>query len=61
MRGGIVEPWRARLAEGDAEIRGCLNEIWQMARSGGVSLVCYCKPAACHGDVIKRIIDSKLS
>jgi len=26
-----------------------------------VYLVCWCKPLACHGDVIKRMVEDKLN
>lgn len=38
-----------------------LNRIWKMVRSGhNVNLVCYCVPSPCHGNIIKKIIESKL-
>ena len=42
-------------------IRYAMNLIWLMANRGfRVHLECYCAPRSCHGDVIKKIIDSKL-
>lgn len=32
-----------------------LYEIWQ--REGKLTLVCWCAPKACHGDVIKEILE----
>ena len=43
----------------DALIRNELNRIWKLAQTGDVYLVCYCAPKACHGDIIKEVIDEK--
>lgn len=37
-----------------------LNKIHKMAKLGDVNLVCFCKPKACHGDIIKKLIEEKL-
>lgn len=37
-----------------------LNKIYLLAKKGDVHLVCFCAPKACHGDIIKKIIESKL-
>lgn len=38
-----------------------LNAIWRSVKAGEtVYLVCFCKPKACHGDVIRKVIESKL-
>jgi len=40
-------------------VKDLLNRIWWINRyEGAVNLVCYCAPKACHGDVIKGILDS---
>jgi hypothetical protein len=44
----------------DKPICNELNLIWQMAKRGNVNLVCFCKPEACHGDVIKKLVEEKL-
>lgn len=41
---------------GGLDIRAEIDRLREMARSGGVDLVCYCAPRACHGDVIRDII-----
>jgi len=41
-------------------IRQELNKIFKLAQKGDVYLVCYCKPAKCHGDVIREMIESVL-
>lgn len=38
-----------------------LNRIYLMAKRGDVYLVCFCKPQDCHGDIIKKIIESKMT
>lgn len=38
-----------------------LNEVAELARSGDVTLVCWCHPQRCHGDVIKKIIEEALN
>lgn len=35
-----------------------LGLIYTMNKRGPVYLVCWCKPLACHGDVIKEFIDN---
>lgn len=37
-----------------------LNRLYSLAKKGNVNLVCYCSPQSCHGDVIKKVIESKL-
>jgi hypothetical protein len=44
----------------DPKVCEALNAIYKYAKSGDINLVCYCKPHACHGDVIKELIESKL-
>ncbi|MDR3665439.1 MAG: DUF4326 domain-containing protein [Ignavibacteriaceae bacterium] len=41
------------------KVAEAMNQIAKMAREPeGVNLVCYCKPAECHGDIIKQFIES---
>lgn len=42
------------------DVRKALNEIYRLAKSGGVNLVCYCKPEPCHGDVIREVVNDRL-
>lgn len=45
----------------DKTICNELNRIWSIVKSGKpVNLVCYCVPQPCHGNIIKKIIESKL-
>lgn len=35
-------------------------EIWrlvELARTGDVTLLCWCAPSACHGDVVKEVVE----
>lgn len=38
-------------------VYGKIRELSQRAKAGEVKLLCHCKPAACHGDVIKACIE----
>ena len=38
-----------------------LNRIYNLAKEYNISLVCFCAPKSCHGDIIKRIILEKLN
>ena len=49
-----------KISEKDQIICRALNELYKRAAKGDVNLVCFCKPKECHGDIIKKIIDSKL-
>ena len=59
-----IEKYREWLLEqiysGNQEVRDAMNRIYLMAKAGGLNLVCYCKPHACHGDVIKELIEQHL-
>lgn len=50
-----------KVAEKDVEICKALNNIYYLAKhEKEVNLVCFCKPKACHGDIIKSLVESKL-
>ena len=51
---------RLAIYENDSYICNEMNRIWRMAKTGDVNLVCFCKPKACHGDIIKKLIEEKL-
>lgn len=38
-----------------------IDRLVQKAVSGDLNLVCYCKPKACHGDVIKKVIEERMN
>lgn len=35
-----------------------LTRLCQLAAKGPINLICYCAPKACHGDVLKEIIEN---
>ncbi len=45
-----------KIAEKDKKICDELNRIYKMDT---VNLVCFCEPKPCHGDIIKRVVESK--
>ena len=53
------ERWFARkISEPDPEVMEELRSIYRKAkRDGRVVLGCYCAPARCHGETIKRFIE----
>lgn len=51
---------KEKIQNKDEKICFELNRIYKMAKKGDVNLICYCAPKACHGDVIKEIIEEKL-
>lgn len=51
---------QSKIDKKDEIICRALNELYKRAKSEDVNLVCFCKPKSCHGDIIKKIIDSKL-
>lgn len=46
-----------KIAEKNQLVSAALNQIYLRAKKGPVSLVCYCKPQSCHGDVIKEVME----
>lgn len=55
------EVWlEAKILRHDNAVCGALNTIWKAAQQGRVELECFCVPKACHGDVVKRLIEEKL-
>lgn len=37
-----------------------INRLIDIAREGDLTLICWCAPKACHGDVIKEYIERQL-
>ena len=54
----LYEPWlKAKLDRGDQAIVAEMMRLANIARAQGeLTLVCWCAPAACHGDVIARVL-----
>ena len=46
-----------QIADKNIPIIVALNEIIYLAINGDVNLVCWCAPAKCHGDIIKKIVE----
>lgn len=38
-----------------------LSRLTDLARAGDLVLLCWCAPLSCHGDVVKAIIEARLS
>jgi hypothetical protein len=55
------ERWlREKIRVRDHAVCNALNEIYRKAKAGDISLVCFCSPARCHADVIRKVIEEKL-
>jgi len=51
------ETWlRERISAGDRRPLGELRRLLEIARRGPLTLVCWCAPAACHGEVGARVL-----
>ena len=50
-----------RVAQDDAVICNALNEIYFDAAHKPTKLICFCKPKACHGDVIAKLVNDHLA
>lgn len=44
----------------DSAICKELNRIYSLALKQDVNLVCFCNPKSCHGDIIKKVLESKI-
>lgn len=51
--------WLERARMNNPLINNYLDKIADLAKDNEVCLVCFCKPQACHGDVIKKLIEQK--
>lgn len=50
-----------KIANRDPDVCNALNRILLAAKQEkDVELICFCKPKACHGDVIKAVIEERL-
>lgn len=55
------EQWlRAQIQRRNPAVCGELNRLYHIAMSGDLNLVCWCAPRACHGDVVKKVLEEKL-
>lgn len=52
---------RKQIEQGNKEIIDELNRIIELMKiKNKVFLVCFCKPASCHGDIIKKVLKEKI-
>lgn len=50
-----------KIKQKDSAICYELNRIYKLVKDGkNVNLVCYCVPKACHGNIVKKIIEDKI-
>jgi hypothetical protein len=53
------DEFESRLTE--PAFRNELVQIYKLLKSGKkVALMCYCKPARCHGDIVKKFLENNL-
>jgi hypothetical protein len=50
--GWLREEWKR-----NGVVKAELVRLAEMGKQGDVELTCWCAPAACHGDVIKKAIE----
>ena len=56
------EVWIRSQINKDLEITRALKQLYhQWQTEGKLTLICWCKPARCHGDVIKTILEEKFN
>jgi len=53
--------WLYQQISDSQEVKDELNNVLEAAFHFDVALVCWCAPKACHGDVIKEVIDKRLN
>lgn len=63
-RAEVVEKYRVWLSEriikGDARVLREIVRLRRLAeRPEGVSLLCWCSPLSCHGEVVKEVIETQ--
>lgn len=59
-----IEQYRRRLLaflQHDTAERREIERLTELARAGDLVLLCWCAPLACHGDVVKEIIEQRLA
>ena len=58
-RARVIDAYRAYIASKPALVARLRAEITQAgAGKRGVALVCWCAPKACHGDVLKELVNA---
>jgi len=60
-REGCIEKygvWLRRELNTNPEVKREMNRLyWLYKREGKLTLICWCAPLACHGDVLKQIFE----
>ena len=59
-RADVIAKYRTHLwnqIKNSEPVRNELSKLLNMAKSGGVQLVCWCSPQDCHADVIKSCLN----
>ncbi len=51
--------WLLRNIEAKTAVYDYLKKIQKASQSRDILLGCWCKPEACHGDVIKEILETR--
>jgi len=63
-RNNVVEKYeewlREKIKTRDKEILHELRRLRDIALNGDLKLGCWCAPRACHGDVIKKVIERNI-
>lgn len=55
------DEWLHKALMNDAVVNASFKHIFYSQLNGkNVNLVCYCSPACCHGDVIKKLVEEEL-
>lgn len=50
--------WLIENFNSNREIKNYLLSIKEESKLTDINLVCFCKPKACHGDIIKEFVDN---
>lgn len=53
----FVVPYDQVLAEYEGYVRGRLDLMQRLGTLRGKTLGCFCKPRACHGDVLVKLVE----
>jgi hypothetical protein len=59
----LLEQYRAWLDEQlacDTPARREIERLTELARQGDITLLCWCTPLSCHGDIVRAVIEARL-
>lgn len=58
----MYEAWfRDRVEQKDPRVMNELRRLYVLAKQGDLVLGCFCAPKRCHGETIKRFLESYLT